>query len=57
MIEPAEGDEFHGYWFAFPVSSFLRDRDPDGPPGEPIVRPRRNASVELALSRDVGRVP
>ena len=25
MIEPAEGDEFRGHWFAFPVSFFLRD--------------------------------
>ena len=32
MIEPADGDEFRGHWFAFPVSFFLRDRDPDGPP-------------------------
>jgi DNA-binding HxlR family transcriptional regulator len=32
MIEPAEGDEFRGHWFAFPVSFFLRDRDPDRPP-------------------------
>jgi DNA-binding HxlR family transcriptional regulator len=32
MIEPAEGDEFRGHWFAFPVSFFLHDRDPDGPP-------------------------
>ncbi len=32
MVEPAEGDEFRGHWFAFPVSFFLRDRDPDGPP-------------------------
>lgn len=32
MIEPAEGDEFRGHWLAFPVSFFLRDRDPDGPP-------------------------
>jgi hypothetical protein len=46
MIEPA-----------FPVSSFLRDRDPDGPPGEPMVRPRRNASVELALSRTSAACP
>jgi DNA-binding HxlR family transcriptional regulator len=37
MIEPAEGDEFRGHWFAFPVSFYLRDRDPDGPP----------ASIEL----------
>jgi len=32
MIEPADGDEFRGHWFAFPVSFFLHDRDPDGPP-------------------------
>jgi len=31
MPEPAEGDEFRGHWFAFPVSFFLHDRDPDGP--------------------------
>jgi DNA-binding HxlR family transcriptional regulator len=32
MIEPADGDEFRGHWFAFPASFFLQDRDPDGPP-------------------------
>jgi DNA-binding HxlR family transcriptional regulator len=32
MIEPADSDEFRGHWFAFPVSFFLHDRDPDGPP-------------------------
>jgi hypothetical protein len=32
MAEPAEGDEFRGHWFAFPVSFFLHDREPDGPP-------------------------
>ena len=32
MAEPAEDDEFRGHWFAFPVSFFLHDRDPDGPP-------------------------
>jgi DNA-binding HxlR family transcriptional regulator len=32
MIEPADGDEFRGHWFTFPVSFFLHDRDPDGPP-------------------------
>jgi DNA-binding HxlR family transcriptional regulator len=32
MIEPADGDEFRGHWFAFPARFFLRDRDPDGPP-------------------------
>jgi DNA-binding HxlR family transcriptional regulator len=32
MIEPADSDEFRGQWFTFPVSFFLHDRDPDGPP-------------------------
>ena len=32
MIEPADGDEFRGHWFTFPVSFFLHDCDPDGPP-------------------------
>ena len=32
MIERAAGDEFRGHWFAFPVSFFLHDRDPAGPP-------------------------
>ena len=31
--DPARrGDEFRSHWFAFPVSLFLHDRDPDGPP-------------------------
>jgi DNA-binding HxlR family transcriptional regulator len=37
MIDPAEEDVFRGEWFAFPVSLFLHDRDPGGPP----------ASIEL----------
>ena len=32
MIEPADSDEFRGHWFTFPVSFFLDDRDPGGPP-------------------------
>jgi DNA-binding HxlR family transcriptional regulator len=32
MIEPADSDEFRGHWFTFPVSFFLHDHDPDGPP-------------------------
>ncbi|HEV2375588.1 MAG TPA: helix-turn-helix domain-containing protein [Streptosporangiaceae bacterium] len=32
MTDRAEDDEFRGHWFAFPVSLFLRDRDPSGPP-------------------------
>lgn len=32
MTEPRQGDEFRSQWFAFPVSLFLHDSDPDGPP-------------------------
>jgi DNA-binding HxlR family transcriptional regulator len=42
MTEPAEGDAFRGHWFTFPVSYFLRDRDPGGPP----------ASIELRAAGD-----
>jgi DNA-binding HxlR family transcriptional regulator len=37
MIDPPEDDVFRGQWFAFPVSLFLHDRNPDGP----------SASIEL----------
>jgi DNA-binding HxlR family transcriptional regulator len=32
MTQPGDGDEFRSHWFAFPVSLFLHDRDPAGPP-------------------------
>ncbi len=32
MAEPGESDEFRSHWFAFPVSLFLRDSSPAGPP-------------------------
>jgi DNA-binding HxlR family transcriptional regulator len=32
MTEPGDGDEFRTHWFAFPISLFLHDRDPSGPP-------------------------
>jgi DNA-binding HxlR family transcriptional regulator len=31
MTQPSDGDEFRSHWFAFPVSLFLSDQDPDGP--------------------------
>ena len=31
MTQPGDSDEFRSHWFAFPVSLFLHDRDPDGP--------------------------
>lgn len=45
MGQAIDGDEFRSHWFTFPVSLFLRDRDPGGPPaaielrtaGHPVV--------------------
>ena len=42
MVEPADGDQFRGHWFAFPASFFLHDRDPAGPP----------VSIELRTASD-----
>ena len=49
MAEPAEDDEFRGHWFAFPVTFFLRDRDPGGPPVSIELRTAgRPAVIEVA---------
>src|ERR1700722_9770392 len=32
MTEPRQGDEFRSQWFSFPVSLFLQDSEPAGPP-------------------------
>lgn len=57
MAEPADHDEFRSHWFAFPVSLFLHDRDPDGPPvaielratGRPAVIEVSGGSVRTRL--------
>jgi DNA-binding HxlR family transcriptional regulator len=57
MTERPEGDEFRGHWFAFPVSFFLRDRYPDGPPvsielrtaSAPVVVEVADGSTRLRL--------
>lgn len=57
MAEPADGDEFQGHWFTFPVSYFLRDRDPGGPlvsielraASEPVVIEVSGGSVRTRL--------
>src|SRR5579859_6517992 len=43
MTGPADGDEFRSQWFAFPVSQFLHDRDPGGPPVSIELRPADTA--------------
>ena len=49
MAQPAEGDEFRSHWFTFPVSLFLHDRDPDGPPLSIELRPGgRPAVIEVS---------
>jgi DNA-binding HxlR family transcriptional regulator len=45
MIEPADGDEFRSHWFTFPVSFYLRDRDPDGPPRSIELRTSSSPAV------------
>jgi len=57
MAEPADHDEFRSHWFAFPISLFLHDRDPDGPPiaielraaGRPAVIEASGGSVRTRL--------
>ena len=57
MIEPSDGDQFRGQWFAFPVSWFLHDHDPGGPPvsielrtaSSPAVVEVSGGSVRLRL--------
>jgi DNA-binding HxlR family transcriptional regulator len=57
MTDAAEGDQFQGHWFTFPVSFFLHDRDPGGPrvsielrtPGSPAVIEVSGGSVHTRL--------
>ena len=42
MTQRADGDEFRSQWFTYPISFFLTDRDPDGPP----------VSIELQTASD-----
>jgi DNA-binding HxlR family transcriptional regulator len=51
MTQPDDGDEFRSHWFAFPVSLFLRDRDPGAPPVSIELRPPgtgRPAVIEVS---------
>jgi DNA-binding HxlR family transcriptional regulator len=58
MIDPAGDEVFRREWFAFPVSLFLHDGDPGGPPaaielraaaGDPAVLEVSGGSVHLRL--------
>lgn len=53
MIEPVESDQFRGHWFAFPVSSFLRDHDSGGPP---VSIELRTASSPVVIEVSGGSV-
>jgi DNA-binding HxlR family transcriptional regulator len=61
MAKPAEGDEFRSHWFSFPVSLFLHDRKPDGPPLAIELRTAdRPAVIEVSggsVSTRLGTVP
>jgi DNA-binding HxlR family transcriptional regulator len=57
MAQPNDKDDFRSHWFAFPVSLFLHDRDPGGPPiaielhttDRPAVIEVSNGSVHTRL--------
>jgi len=61
MAQQDEGDEFRSHWFAFPVSLFLRDRSPTGPPVSIELRSTdQPAVVEVAdgvIRTRVGTAP
>src|SRR5262245_57267769 len=49
MTQPGEDDEFRSQWFSFPVSLFLHDHDPDGPPVSiQLQTPGRPAVIEAS---------
>jgi DNA-binding HxlR family transcriptional regulator len=49
MTEPRETDEFRSHWFTYPVSLFLHDREPGGPPLSIELRTTgRPAVVEIS---------
>ena len=49
MAQPADGDEFRSHWLTFPVSLFLHDREPGGPPLAIELRPGgRPAVIEVS---------
>jgi DNA-binding HxlR family transcriptional regulator len=61
MTQPSDGDEFRSQWFAFPVSLFLHDRDPGGPPVTIELRTEgRPAVIEVSggsIRTRVGSTP
>jgi DNA-binding HxlR family transcriptional regulator len=52
---PAQGDEFHAHWLAWPAERFLSDTTPDGPPltveldagGEAVLARLNGGKVEV----------
>jgi DNA-binding HxlR family transcriptional regulator len=49
MADPDSGEEFRSQWFAFPVSVFLRDRDPGAPAASIELRTDgRPAVIEIS---------
>lgn len=61
MPEPTGDEVFRAHWLAFPVSHFLRDGDPDGPPATIEVRAAdQPAVIEVAggeVTTRLGTVP
>jgi DNA-binding HxlR family transcriptional regulator len=62
MTEPRRDDEFRSQWFSFPVSLFLHDTEPDGPPvtielrsgGRPAVIEASGGSISTRLGTAAG---
>ena len=49
MADPSSDDVFRVHWLAFPISEFLQDRDPDGPPVCIQVRTGEQSAVIEAV--------
>jgi DNA-binding HxlR family transcriptional regulator len=53
MAEPRGDDEFRSQWFSFPVSLFLHDSEPDGPPVTIELRGGGRPAVVTVTGGDV----
>ena len=53
MTEPRGDDEFRSQWFSFPVSLFLHDTEPDGPPVTIELRADGRPAVVYAAGGEI----
>ena len=57
MSEKDEGDQFRSHWFKRPVSMFLKDRAPDGPPVSIQLSPQDYPAVIEASQEGIRTRP